>query len=415
MVISSCKMMNGMLDQELEQELMKFTAEYEESELETDLTVDIMESRESKDDGTAEAECMDTTESSSSFDGSDCGVGDPDEAEVLSAWCGDTPLPMDFDGFGEIFRMRRKKKRTNHWRTFIKPLMWRCKWAELQIMKVEAESEKYDRELEKCHQQKPVLLEESAVEDLGVKSLPFPENRVRGGVFMRKKRRRDEATKNVAAYMSCHNLFSYYENRECFTSGGSIDIDLSHATQKDEINDGLSCVDNDDDVFLEKIFRMIDILRSRVGELKCRADKITYENAERFSCPDNNGFYSTDNVGNGISVGAYVVSQLMAEYRLSEFLATRSAVGACCDDARTNPVFFAGPDGNEDYGALIDNPRMKEEMNSLKQFRIQPIIQRSVSAEPNRHTDDTCSILKTFNPKGKNKRGRDCQRVRFAI
>ncbi|KAL6557288.1 hypothetical protein OROMI_017638 [Orobanche minor] len=405
-------MMNGILDQELEQELLKFTTEYEESEPGTDLTVNIMERRESEGNGTVEAECMDTTESSSSFDGSDCGVGDPDEAEVLSAWCGDTPLPMDFDGFGEIFRMR-KKKRTNHWRTFIKPLMWRCKWAELQILKVEAESEKYDRELEKCHQQKPVLLEESAVEDLGVKSLPFPKNRVRGGVFMRKKRRRDEATKNVAAYMSCHNLFSYYENRECFTTGASIDTDLtSHATQKAEINDsddGLPCVDNGDDVFLENIFRKIDILRSRVGELKCRADKITDENAERFSCPDNNGFYGMDNIGNGISLGAYVVSQLMAEYRLSELLETRSAV-------RTNPAFFAVPAGNEDYGTLIDNPRMKEEMNSLKQFRIQPIIQRSVPAESNRHTDDTCSILKTTKPKGKNKRGRrDGQRVRFAI
>lgn len=108
-----------------------------------------------------------------------------------------------------IFLVLRKKL-TSHWRSFIHPLMWRCKWVELQIKKLEAQAQKYDRKLQEYSQKKQAQLEKSALEGLGIKSLTFAENNVRSEVHRRKKRRRAEATEDVAAYMSHHNLFSYY-------------------------------------------------------------------------------------------------------------------------------------------------------------------------------------------------------------
>lgn len=103
----------------------------------------------------------------------------------------------------------RKKKLTTHWRSFIHPLMWRCKWVELQIKKLQSQAQHYDRELEAYNKQKQTQLDNSTTID-GVKSLPFSRKNARPDIFKRKKRRRTEATMDVAAYMSRHNLFSCY-------------------------------------------------------------------------------------------------------------------------------------------------------------------------------------------------------------
>ncbi|KAL3626201.1 hypothetical protein CASFOL_029750 [Castilleja foliolosa] len=383
--------MNGILDQELEEELMKFTTKYKETKptefyRDADVEVDIITGlAKSYDDEIIEAERMDSTESSSSFDGSDCV---------------DDESANDSDAFGE-FNLMRKKKLTNHWRSFIEPLRWRCKWLELQIKRLDAEAQKYDREIERYRQQKMVRLKGFTLDDLNVKSLPFSENHIRKEVFTRKKRRRDEATDDLASYMSRHNLFSYYEN----SNGASTDIGLkSHAQDSQKVDrddefwgnddDLLFVEDGDDDNFLENIFRKIDFLRSRVGELKSRADKITNENG---SCNDA----STHDDVDGLSLGAYIVSQLIAEY----------------NNARTNLVHF-DPTENDDYGVLIDNPRIKEEqMENFEGLNIQPM-QRPVLTETNRLADDkrTRSILKTVtNPESPNTRKRDGSRVRFII
>ncbi|GFP91117.1 hypothetical protein PHJA_001255700 [Phtheirospermum japonicum] len=193
-MVASIYKVNGILDQELEEELMKFTTKYEETKAKANLVVAQTQTKIYRD------EHMDSTESSSSFDGSDYGVEDFDAS-------GETEVLSDCRVDAEILR---KKKLTNHWRSFIKPLVWRCKWVELQIKRFEAEAQKYERELEIYRQQKLVRSEGFALDDLGVKSLPFSENRMRKEVFTRKKRRRDEATEDLAAYMSHHNIFSYY-------------------------------------------------------------------------------------------------------------------------------------------------------------------------------------------------------------
>ncbi|KAG9159205.1 hypothetical protein Leryth_024463, partial [Lithospermum erythrorhizon] len=46
----------------------------------------------------------------------------------------------------------RKKRLTDHWRTFIQPVMWRCKWVELQIRQLNRMERKYTRELTKYNE-----------------------------------------------------------------------------------------------------------------------------------------------------------------------------------------------------------------------------------------------------------------------
>ncbi|KAL3615535.1 hypothetical protein CASFOL_041196 [Castilleja foliolosa] len=423
-MVASNPKMNGILDQELEEELMKFTTKYEETKKPTefyrdaDVEVDIITGHVKSDgDKMVEAERVDATESSSSFDASDCGVGDFDasgETEVLSHRQVDDESASDFDAFGE-FHLMRKKKLTNSWRSFIKPLRWRCKWIELQIKRLEGEAQKYDRELERYRQQKMVRLKGFTLDDLNVKSLPFSGNHVRKEVFTRKKRRRDEATEDLASYMSRHNLFSYYENSGRLTNGALADIGLkSHGQDKVDADDEFW--GNDDDSILENIFRKIDFLRSRVGELKSRADKIRNENGFYGSCLNNVAPTSDDL--DGLSLGDYIVSQLIAEYKLSQL------IGPCPDgvrgnNARTNRIHF-DPTENDDYGVLIDNPRINVHMDNFEGLIIQPI-QRPVLAESNRPADDKCppstrSILKAAtNAVSPNKRKKDGLRVRFAI
>lgn len=103
----------------------------------------------------------------------------------------------------------RRKKLTPHWSTFIRPLRWRCKWAELQIKKLQSQAQLYDRQLEAYNEKKWTQLDNSAMVD-GTRSVPFSQKNVKIDVFKRKKRRRTESTEDVAEYMSRHNLFSYY-------------------------------------------------------------------------------------------------------------------------------------------------------------------------------------------------------------
>ncbi|GER46480.1 crooked neck-like protein 1 [Striga asiatica] len=411
------------LDRELEEELMKYTMSYEESEVdpvsveqadkihaESDAEVDIIGRLEfNGGNERTEADFADTTESSSSFDDSDYEADDFDpllEPDVSS---------NTIDG---IFSMR-KRRLTNHWKAFIKPLMLRCRWVELQIKKLEAQALRYDRELDKYSQRKLGFVKFMA-QDLDLaKSIPFSKDCLGSEVFMRKKRKRKEETEDVAAYMS--------KNRD---NGADLKR-LAKATKKVDtdddfldMDDDLSCGENeDDDNFVEEMFQKADLLQSRVDQLKSRVEKIMNDSSEKFTCAD----YSSDEEGvmEGTSVGAYVVSQLIAEYESSKFLLPESAVKrwqeVSCDDAneRMDCFCFADPTENDDYGVLIDNPRMKEEMDSFNVQYIQPI-QRPDMADSIRVLDDQrplkiCSILKGTNQGSTKNRERRGLRVNFNI
>ena len=99
---------------------------------------------------------------------------------------------------------------TVHWRKFISPLMWRCRWLELQIKKLQSQSLKYDRELALFDQRKQSVYEHFSTEGLDVKSTGFSSHTQRHRVMKRKRRKKTEETTEVASYMAHHNLFSYY-------------------------------------------------------------------------------------------------------------------------------------------------------------------------------------------------------------
>lgn len=110
----------------------------------------------------------------------------------------------------------RKKKLTNHWRNFIRPLMWRCKWTELRIKKIESQALKYSREIAAYDQRKHLEFNQLTSDGLGSKSLPFSHQCYRKKAIKRRKRKRVEDTADITSYMSQHNLFSYLGTRFFF-------------------------------------------------------------------------------------------------------------------------------------------------------------------------------------------------------
>ena len=98
---------------------------------------------------------------------------------------------------------------TSHWRSFIRPLMWRCKWTELRIKEIESQALKYARELSAYDQRKFSGIDQSTVEGCGSKSFPFSSQCYRKKAIKRRRRKRIEETTDITSYMSCHNLFSY--------------------------------------------------------------------------------------------------------------------------------------------------------------------------------------------------------------
>lgn len=103
----------------------------------------------------------------------------------------------------------RKRKLTNHWQNFIRPLMWRCKWTELRIKEIESQALKYSRALAVYEQGKNSGLDPT-MEDFSSKAFPFSNQYYRRKAMKRRKRKRSEDTNDISSYMSQHNLFSYY-------------------------------------------------------------------------------------------------------------------------------------------------------------------------------------------------------------
>lgn len=110
----------------------------------------------------------------------------------------------------------RKKKLTNHWRNYIRPIMWRCKWMELRMKELDSQVSKYSRELESCDQGKPLEYDQFASGQFFSKSFSFSSRFPRRKAMKRRKRKRVEDTNDVASYMTQHNLFSYLGKRQDF-------------------------------------------------------------------------------------------------------------------------------------------------------------------------------------------------------
>ncbi|XP_031130865.1 uncharacterized protein LOC116032444 [Ipomoea triloba] len=329
-----------------------------------------------------ESECQFVTESSSSFDSSTSATENDaamSDAEIVSGFNGHYASGEPHSGLGNEFR-KRKKLVTSHWRRFVQPLSWRIKWIELQVMQLQFQARKYDKELAGYNHQKFFQLESVRTESFGSKSLPFSNNRPRSKVLKRKKRKRVEDSEDTAVYMSRHNLFSYYERKKPFADGTSLDDDCGPTAipiEKENGNNGYGANDEhqwfgsrDEHNCSEQILRKIGVLQSQVGQLRSRVDKVLSENAGKFSSTENLNLFlpcnalssssrnpSSPKSGGKMAVGSSLASQLM--------IAPQGAISTRGDGTSipdviesTSQSLIGGSISNGEGDILIDNKRM---------------------------------------------------------
>ncbi|EPS65418.1 hypothetical protein M569_09359 [Genlisea aurea] len=161
-----------------------------------------------------------------------------------------------------------RNKVSEQWRKFIGPVQWRCKWAELQMIKLESQAKEYERQLERYR------LRNQFAELFGFESL----------MSTRKRRRRAESTTDLAAYMANHNLFSYDGNakkgsRKTVTFAvDNTNMDYSVA---DIDEDSLSAETRNQDDSIEQIFGKIEHLQKRVKQMKSKFKVVVVEELPR--------------------------------------------------------------------------------------------------------------------------------------
>ncbi|KAL5755035.1 hypothetical protein ACOSP7_023255 [Xanthoceras sorbifolium] len=255
-----------------------------------DVEVNITDCTKSIDHILIEAECKDATENSSSFGDTISGTDDGssmDDVAVDSPFCDGNALASVFDGALPM----RNNKLTDHWRRFVRPIMWRCKWVELQIKEFQSQALKYDRELARYDQRKQSEFEKSILEGFDSKSRPFSYKFGRNQVMTRKKRKRAEETTDLASYMSHHNLFSYYEYKRSVADGAFVDNDCGNLDNKTvnrndnfEFENGWTSLDlREGGDSLEQMLWKIEVAQSEVRKLKTRIDKVVSENPGKFT------------------------------------------------------------------------------------------------------------------------------------
>ncbi|TYH44916.1 hypothetical protein ES332_D11G228200v1 [Gossypium tomentosum] len=255
-----------------------------------DVDINITECTNSGVDRLPVTEFQDATDNSSSFGGTMSGDENDSaisDAEVESALSGGSPFGSLFDG---LFQMR-KRKLTDHWRRFIHPLMWRFKWLELQLKELKSQASRYDREIVEYDQKRKFEYEKFTIEGLNVKSQPFQCQVQRKKVMKRRKRKRIENTTDLVSYMSCHNIYSYYESKKSIIATATLDDDNGKlGTKTDYTNDDYGFIDDlshlefsDTDTLSEQILRKIDLLQSQARKLKTRVDKTVTESPRKFS------------------------------------------------------------------------------------------------------------------------------------
>ncbi|KAG8375883.1 hypothetical protein BUALT_Bualt09G0005500 [Buddleja alternifolia] len=316
-----------------------------------DVSVDVLEISQNREMRVVAKEDPDATENSSSFADTTSGnekTSGLSDAEVDSQFFDDSNLAPPFDGFGSVFPIR-KKKLTTHWKNFIHPLMWRCKWTELRIKELESQASKYARGSVLHDHKKHKALDQATMEQSGSKSFPFTHQSYIKRPMKRRKRKRVEETTDIASYMSNHILFSERENRRSDLDGVPTWEDLNNSdhnsTGQDEFgiqNDSVFPEDNDNNL-IEHVLRKIELVHSRVHKLKFQLDSVIINNTAKFSSSENlsqlvacdlqtssvrSPTFSACN-GDTVSVGClYGSSQHISDYDLGDFIIPGSAVSS---------------------------------------------------------------------------------------
>ncbi|XP_024032832.1 uncharacterized protein LOC21404668 isoform X1 [Morus notabilis] len=354
---------------------------------------------------------IDEIENSSSFGDTVSGAEEDsvlngDEAQ--SRLHGDHASVSTYDAYFGEFRMR-KKKLTAHWRKFVRPLMWRCKWMELQIKELQSQAMKYDKELAEFSERKEFEFGRFALEGLDAKSLPFLSQSGRNKVMKRKKRKRVEEVVDVVSYMSQHNLFSYYENNKSVPDIASVHDDFGNLGKttypNDELgtNDGFSFEFQDGDSSFEDLFQKIETIQSRVRELISRAEKVVSGNLGNTSSINRSSRVATLNApvstaqnpaapesGNGLQVDSLCIATQRAssERNMGDLLMLESAVSSHGEVTphsetigSTDQLQVGHLLANTEDEVLIDNEHAKEELHDFEKLRDQLVEKPQVSEE----------------------------------
>ncbi|KAI3743764.1 hypothetical protein L1987_56830 [Smallanthus sonchifolius] len=254
-----------------------------------------MEASTDDDDGGASIQHQsgDATASSSSFGDtfSDVGVG-------ACEYGSDNEVMSDFRG--DLFPVR-KKRVTSHWRKFVQPIMWRCKWVELQLRKFQSMAVMYDKEIEKHNQTKRLKYKNFELEGGCAKSMPFFHDSQREKPMKRKIRKRQEEDPEM--YMSQHNLFSYFATCRSPPHGPTMDDDQTNlgpsspknAGNEFRVPDELLSLEFRDDYSLEQILWKIEVSQSQVSEMKNKLNTIMTENSGRILSTEDLIFHESNN------------------------------------------------------------------------------------------------------------------------
>ncbi|XP_071736102.1 uncharacterized protein [Rutidosis leptorrhynchoides] len=237
----------------------------------------------------------DATASSSSFDDTHPDAGNC-ESEVMSEFRADVAQMSGFSGSENEFPLR-KRRVTSHWRKFVEPIMWRCKWVELQLMKFQSLANAYDKELENYKHTKHLQYGNFELDGQCAKTVPFVLDSQREKPMKRKIRRIHEET-DKEFFMSQHNLFSYFATgRSPPPHGLTMDDDQRNlapclSAEKNvgndfKVPDDILSLDYGDDHSLEQLLWKIEVSQSRVFEMKNRLDSVMTDNEGRISSAED--------------------------------------------------------------------------------------------------------------------------------
>ncbi|KAG4393553.1 hypothetical protein AAZX31_03G099000 [Glycine max] len=234
-----------------------------------------------------EDSCEDSPECSSSFGDSGSGAENASsfsDTEVESRKCADDPSSSKCDDWFESCQGRMTKSLTSHWRRFIHPMSWRCKWIELQMKQLQSQARKYEKELAAYNHSKQLDLAHFTLEDSNIKSIPISDRMHRNKVMKRNKRKRVEEQCDIESYMSNHSLFSYYEKTDCTADTCLKDVcdvgigGVNDSNQEFKLNDEWSSEEYGNvDKSLDDIIQKIEAIQSEVQQLKTRTDKLESE------------------------------------------------------------------------------------------------------------------------------------------
>ncbi|KAL8140286.1 hypothetical protein V2J09_006307 [Rumex salicifolius] len=255
-----------------------------------DFRVDVTDVTNPSMDGPSGVVDSDATEYSSSFGDTASrseNTSGTSDAEVESEFWGENAMASMYNTYDSVLPTRRKKV-SSHWRNFIRPLMWRCKWTELRIKELDAQAKKYSRELEEIEQTK-LLESDQYASEFCSKSSPFVGHCLKRKSMKRRKRKQVEKMDDLTSLTSHHRLFSYIENKKS-------DLDSTSTVDDIAVMDPISKHDefalpdewfSVDETFLEQIFSKIETVHSRVYKLRNNLDSVMLKNGMKFSSSEN--------------------------------------------------------------------------------------------------------------------------------